>query len=133
MPVNGRVIFLADDDIEDREIIEETLLKLDPTANIQKVTNGQQAVDYLSSCPENDLPCLIILDYKMPMLNAVEVLERINQMSRFDDVPKVVWSTSRQPEHVQQCLDNGAITYYVKPYSNSDLISMAREMLALCK
>lgn len=129
MESKAKIIFLADDDPEDQEILKDALLRLDPTADIHSVMNGQQAIDYLVNCPEGDLPSLLIFDYKMPIFNATEVLEQIRDIPRLKQIPKVVWSTSNQAEHVKSCMDKGALHYFVKPTRTDELNSIARQML----
>lgn len=132
MPENSKIILLADDDPEDQEILEDMLLKLEPSVQIQKVDSGKQAVDFLLSCPEIILPSLIVLDYAMPVYNAVEVLEHIGRKSALQPIPKVVWSSSRQPEHVKTCMAKGALSYFVKPNKMAELTEIAKQMLAIC-
>jgi two-component response regulator ARR-A family len=127
-----KIILLADDDPEDQEILEEEILKQEPSAQIQKVDSGKEAVDFLLACADNSLPCLIILDYAMPVFNAAEVLDHISGKLLLRDIPKVVWSSSRQPEHVKRCMDKGAIGYFIKPNKMSELTAIARKMLDLC-
>lgn len=133
MAGKAKIIFLADDDPEDQEILKDAILKQDPAANIYSVMNGQQAIDYLVNCPDNCLPSLLILDYKMPIFNAVEVLEKIASIPQLQPIPKVVWSTSNQADHVRHCLENGADLYFVKPTKTEDLYNMARKMLDISK
>lgn len=126
-----KIILLADDDVEDQEILEDAILQLDPVTDVRIVANGQQVIEFLQNCPDVDLPSLIILDYKMPILNAAEVLERIHPNKRFQPIPKVVWSSSKQPEHVKNCIDKGAVSYFVKPNKMTDLAIIAKQMLAI--
>jgi len=133
MPDKTKIILLADDDPEDQEILEDVITRLEPSIEMHKVDTGKQAVDYLLSCPDDQLPCFIILDYAMPVFNAVEVLENICHDPRLAAIPKVVWSSSRQPEHVKTCKDRGAITYFVKPNKMSELTEIAKQMLAICE
>jgi CheY-like chemotaxis protein len=133
MPENTKIILLADDDPEDQEILEDMLIELQPSVVIRKVDSGKQAVDFLLSCPENALPGLIILDYAMPVYNAVEVMEHIARRSVLQSVPKVVWSSSRQPEHVKTCMAKGALSYFVKPNKMAELTEIAKQMLAICR
>lgn len=132
MPDKIKIILLADDDPEDQEILEDAILKLDPKAQLHKVETGKQAVDFLMNCPEPTLPCLIILDYAMPIYNASEVLQHIRDETRLMPIPKVVWSSSKQPEHVRTCIDKGARSYFVKPNKMSELHKIAEQMLAIC-
>jgi CheY-like chemotaxis protein len=130
MDSKAKIIFLADDDPEDQEILKDAILRLDPTADIHSVVNGQQAIEYLLNCPDNSLPELLIFDYKMPIYNAIEVLDRIQDVPRLKSIPKVVWSTSNQPEHVRSCIEKGALQYFVKPTKTDELNNIARQMLA---
>ena len=119
---------MADDDREDQEILIEAILQLKPDTIINTVFNGQQVLDQLNSTTPEDWPSLIILDFKMPKLNATEVLERIVEV----DVPKVVWSTSTQPEHINRCKELGALHYFVKPNSRLELNEMVQELFHIC-
>lgn len=133
MDVKPKKILLADDDPEDQEILEDAIRQLEPVAEMHMVENGKEVLEFLEHCSDRELPELIILDYKMPVLNAVEVLEHINQASRLKSIPKVVWSSSRQPEHVQNCMEKGAASYFVKPNKLSELTKIAEQMLAFCR
>src|SRR5262245_20778051 len=93
MSTKAKIILLADDDVEDQEILEDAIKNFEPVTEIKLVANGQQVIEFLHNCRDVDLPSLIILDYKMPILNAAEVLERIHQNIRFQSIPKVVWSS----------------------------------------
>jgi CheY-like chemotaxis protein len=124
-----KIILLADDDPEDQELLEDIMLKMEPSIRFKKVDSGKQAVDYLEACADSELPCSIILDYSMPIYNAAEVLELINHHPRLSAIPRVVWSSSKQPEHVKTCMDRGAMAYFVKPNKMSELTSIARKML----
>ena len=133
MQSNNLTILAADDDVEDLELIEDAILNAEPGARLYKVTNGNEVIKYLSSCPATHLPCLIILDYNMPELNGSQLLALISKQPRYNDIPKVVLSTSSAPFHVQECLKNGATEYFVKPDNMKDLYSIARRMLGFCR
>jgi two-component response regulator ARR-A family len=124
-------ILLADDDPEDQAILKEYLLEENPSLSIHCVRNGKEAVSWLNARPSEEIPSLIILDYKMPLLNGVETLMRIKETERFAGIPKVVWSTSDQAEHRKQCIETGAEHYFLKPVNSDDLAKMARQMLEI--
>jgi len=133
MPSTKRNILIADDDSEDLEILTEVFSQLDDHMSIHTVQNGGQVFRYLASTADDDLPCVIVLDYKMPILNAAEVLERIRNDERYSHIPKVVWSTSKRQEDINRCLDAGAREYFIKPSRTSDLRRMAGVMLDYCR
>ncbi|MBW8688362.1 response regulator [Chitinophaga rhizophila] len=133
MDSKAKIIFLADDDPEDQEILKDAILGQDPAANIHSVMNGQQALDYLLNCTSENIPSLLIFDYKMPIFSAVEILEKISGIPELQAIPKVVWSTSNQADHVRLCKEKGADLYFVKPTKTEELYNIAREMLCLLK
>src|SRR4051812_30135334 len=114
-------ILIADDDLEDVELIEEALLRIEPTVELQKFNNGKKAIDYLVASLDQELPCLIILDYSMPEINGSQVLFRIKDEVRYNLIPKIVLSTSNAPLHIHECIANGATEYVVKPDNMKEL------------
>ncbi len=126
-------ILIADDDPEDLELIEMAFADVDPTAVLVKRQTGREALDYLVGNQDGQLPCLIILDFNMPELKGSEVLSIISKQERFDDIPKIILSTSNAPLHVHECMANGATEYFVKPTSLAEINKMAKKMLGYCK
>jgi CheY-like chemotaxis protein len=129
MTVKQRKILIADDDVDDQDILKEAIVLLDNTLQIDTVDNGQEVLNYLSDCPETEFPSLIILDYKMPFLNAAEVLEKLAGNHRFSGIPKVVWSTSKHQDDANRCMRAGAKQYFIKPTQASQLKIIAMDML----
>jgi CheY-like chemotaxis protein len=126
-------VFLAEDDIDDQELLIEALTAYDETIRIQTATNGKRALIDLDNMDDNDLPSLIILDYNLPEINGGEMLKILKDNTRFSDIPKLVWSTSNSPQYKQICLNNGALSYFVKPSEISGIEKLAKEMMAYSK
>ncbi|HEY4154795.1 MAG TPA: response regulator [Puia sp.] len=124
-------ILLADDDVEDQDILKSIFTEKDLNVSIHCVFNGKQAIAYLEGCSPRELPSLIILDYKMPVMNAVETLERLKDNARLKGIPKVVWSTSEQNEHRKLSMENGAIQYFAKPNNQAELSDLPKQMLLI--
>lgn len=124
-------ILLADDDSEDLELIGESILSLQPEAELHTVLNGRAVIDYLGKLKDNELPCLIILDYNMPELNGSQVLSEISH-PRYQVIPKVILSTSNALAHMHECKVNGATEYFVKPNTMSGLNEIVGKILSYC-
>jgi CheY-like chemotaxis protein len=125
-------ILVADDDEEDLELIESAITDIEPAADLHKVTNGKAVLEYLNNQPDNKLPCLIILDYNMPELNGAEVLALIYKEKRYENISKVILSTSGTPAYIQNCISNGASEYFIKPNNMGDFVKIAKKMLDHC-
>lgn len=127
-----KIILVVDDDADDQELINEMISQIDNEFRVDVINNGAQVFQYLSKSSESNYTCLIILDYKMPLLNAAEVLEKMKTDERYLKIPKVVWSTSVEPEHVKRCLTAGAKNYFPKPVMPKDLKAVLKAILDFC-
>lgn len=125
-------ILLAEDDLDDQELILHAFGEVSPTFTLHIVNDGKEVIDFLATTCDNKLPCLIVLDYNMPQLNGAQVLQKLTTEERYKHIPKIVLSTSSNPKYIQDCLGKGANAYWVKPDSYSELVVLAKEMLHLC-
>ena len=126
-------VLIAEDDIDDQEILKETIREINPLVEVLLVSSGLKAVKTLEIAADGDLPHLIILDYNMPELNGAQVLEALAGHQRFIHIPKVVLSTSSSPYYKSACLDLGAQGYFTKPSSFTELESLMRTILDFCR
>jgi len=105
--------------IEDQTAIRELLavvLQSDPTYKIVgECGNGQEAVDL---CLEQK-PDFIILDAKLPGLNGVEILKRLNKQLR--NVRVLVFSGFENPMLVREMLEAGAHGFIEKTAGLNEL------------
>ncbi len=125
-------ILLADDDLEDLELIEDSIKLIEPSAILHKEYNGKAVLDYLARISDKELPCLIVLDYNMPELKGSEVLAELCVQPRFTEIPKVILSTSSSWIYIKECMDNGATEYMVKPTNWNDMENLSKKLLSYC-
>jgi CheY-like chemotaxis protein len=116
-------ILIADDDPEDQEMIIDLLRERLPDAGIKSVHDGREVMDWLSDCAGDELPGLMLLDYKMPGMTGADVLRATEQDPSYKLIPKVIWSTSGNPDYIGICMRHGALQYFVKP---NDLAGLGR-------
>ena len=126
-------IFLAEDDLDDQELLIETINDLDPLVCVKAINNGKKAIQYLQGLSEKEVPCLIVVDYNLPELSGAEVLESLQPLHQFTNVTKIVWSTSNSPVFEKICIALGAKAYLVKPNDISGIERMAHLLLEFCK
>ena len=126
-------ILLADDDMEDIELMEAAIHELEPDSQINIVKSGRSAIDFLASTTSNELPCLIVLDYNMPEMNGVDVLKVIAGEQRYSKIPVVILSTSKSEYTARECMEHGACEYFIKPNNVKELEGIGKRMLSICK
>jgi len=125
------IILLVDDDVDDQELLTEEIHKLEPAILVKQFYNGMQVMEYLFKM-EKEPPCLIILDYNMPVVSGLEVLEKLAKVPHLQNVPKIVWSTSSSSAYQNKCLQTGALKYIVKANDLHGLRKIASEMVTAC-
>lgn len=125
-------IFLAEDDVDDQEFLEDAIRSIDPNVLLTSFTNGAKFIEHIEKTTDEHLPCLIVLDYNIPEINGAEILRRLNESSRYQHIQKIIWSTSNSALFIKTCLDLGAKDYMIKPSSISGIREIAEKLLRWC-
>lgn len=122
-------ILIAENDMEDFEEVHEALREFNRDVDLVHVRNGKEVMDYLDACAGDQLPSLVVLDFNMPMVNGLEVLVKMGKEARYQELPKVMYTTSNAPFHRSICLQAGAREYFVKPNDYKELPGIVRNMV----
>lgn len=128
----SKFILLGEDDADDQDMLKEVFYSIDNSFILLFVNNGREVLSALEKLRDDQMPCLIVLDYNMPGLNGSDILTELKNNDRYEDIPKVVWSTSGADKFKNLCLELGAADYVIKPSNNQDLEKIARYMLSFC-
>ena len=114
-------IFLVDDDPDDRDLFCAGMQRRYPHINIHIFQDGNELLDFLKNCSLCVLPACMVIDYKMPLLSAPQVLLATGKGTRYVGVPKVVWSRSTRKSDIEECLGLGASLFVTKPETMEQL------------
>ena len=132
--MTAKNILLADDDPEDKSIIQDAMETLHSADVMRFADNGQHAWELLEQyCAKDFVPCLIVLDLNMPKMNGAQTLAKIKDDSRFKNIPVIIYSTSINPLEKERCLSLGAHAYFTKPISFNESVETAKKFLAFCE
>ncbi len=129
-------ILLVEDDRDDVFIFTRALENAHITHPLCVVTNGQEAVEYLThkgkySDPEKyPLPFVIFLDLKLPYLDGFEVLSWIRQQPTLQSIVVVVLTGSDETRDHQKAYTLGARSYLVKPPQAEDIRQFMDSMVS---
>lgn len=107
-------ILVADDDFEDRTIMNECFRFLGHNDAVKFIEDGTALINYLAQNGTDDIS-LIILDLNMPKINGTETLRMIKDIPSANNIPVVIFSTSINEIEKRNCLQLGAKEYIAKP------------------
>jgi len=94
--------------------------------NVLVAENGEDALDIIYKYK----PDLILLDIMLPRIDGYEVCEIVRLDPRYRDI-KIIFITAKGREvEIAKGLALGADAYITKPFSNTELVSKVKELLA---
>lgn len=126
-------VLVADDDVDDQYLLREAFSTTKFDREIVMVNNGEELLDYLNrrgkySDKDIPFPKIIMLDLNMPKKDGRECLKEIKSNPKFSKIPIVIFSTSNNPEDINQLYELGANSYITKPYSYNELVEIVEAL-----
>jgi CheY-like chemotaxis protein len=121
-------VLLADDDPDDRDFFCAAMQRLYPQVDVRSFSDGDELLEFLRNSRIQGLPGCILLDYKMPRLTGPEVLRATGTGTPYDQIPKIVWSTSTRQIDIDECLRLGATRFLIKPESGLQLEDLIKSL-----
>lgn len=109
-----KFILIADDDSDDIQLLSEAVHETNTTYSCIAVSNGEEALQFLNNCSIK--PDFIFLDLNMPKVNGKECLIRIKRNTDLDNIPVIIYSTTKQKKEVDELYKLGADFFLTKPY-----------------
>jgi two-component system response regulator len=114
-------ILVIDDDPAEVELLLRSLEELCPRESIAVARDGEEALDYLLARgpfrhrAAQPLPRFVLLEFKLPRVDGLDVLRAIRTSPRASTVPVVMLTSSADPREVEQCYHWGANSCVQKP------------------
>jgi CheY-like chemotaxis protein len=125
-------LLYVDDEENDALLLQIALEQAAIVVPLQLAANGVQALDYLlgrggfADRARHPLPQLVLLDFKLPLVGGLQVLERMREEPSLRAIPVVMFSSSPQPSDQQRARELGATDYWVKPTGMDGFIAVAK-------
>jgi CheY-like chemotaxis protein len=123
-------ILIADDDEDDRLLVNHALKQSRLYNNVRFVEDGEALLDYLyqrgpygapGAAPR---PGLILLDLNMPKKSGPEALQEIKADPNLRTIPIVVLTTSKADEEIYRSYDMGANSFITKPVTFAAMVEI---------
>jgi two-component system chemotaxis response regulator CheY len=111
-------VLIVDDSDVIRAMIARTLdLAQVPVGCVHHASNGREALAVL----EQEWIDLVLADINMPVMNGVEMIERMRERPDMADVPVVVVSSEGASERVSALVQHGVTTWVRKPFTPEEI------------
>jgi CheY-like chemotaxis protein len=114
-------VLIADDDPDDRQSLAEGFSRQNPQVRVHCVKDGKEALLFLCDRHSDELPNLIVVDFQMPELTGVELIQLLERDPRYEGMTKIIWSASIRDKDVGDCLQSGAEWFFQKPNDQGEL------------
>ncbi len=94
--------------------------------------DGAEALDFLFGTGKYEgrrqIPALVLLDLKLPIMGGLEVLKRMKEDSVTELVPVVVLTSSKEHKDVLASYRLGANSYVQKPVKFEDFVGAVQQL-----
>jgi CheY-like chemotaxis protein len=109
-----KVIYLADDDQDDRYFLRQAIKAANAATEIIEVENGLELLS-LFKLPVNTPASLILMDMNMPKMNGLETITALREELGINNIPVVMISTSSNTALIEKAYEAGANSFITKP------------------
>ena len=128
-------ILVVEDSDEDFATLMRIFRKIELVQPVTRCINAEDCFDYLYATgghagrQKEAMPALMLLDLNLPGTDGHGILRRLKAESPLKRLPVVIITTSNNPKDIQQCYDEGASSYLVKPVDYSTFEQTIRRLV----
>lgn len=131
MATSKHTIVYAEDDLDDLFILQQAFERHEHI-EVMHAPDGKIALVMLEEMVSvNFLPCLVILDINMPVMNGREALQAIRNHNGLHKLPVVLFSTSSSPADRAFAEDHAALLV-TKPVEFSNFERVVEQFIDRC-
>lgn len=128
-----RRILIVEDNENDLELMMDAISEHKLANNIDAVSDGEEALDYLHkrakfSARTSINPILIILDLKLPKIGGIDVLREIKSNEKLKLIPVVILTSSKEESDIIKSYSLGVNAYVVKPVEFDGFVNAVRQL-----
>lgn len=133
MPLTGTILHVEDRP-EDVFLLQYAFKRAEIQNPVQVAVDGQEATDYLAGAGKFadrarfPLPCLVLLDLKLPHKMGMEVLEWIRQQPSLKSLIVIILSSSIFEGDIERAYELGANAFLVKPANINTMAEMCKAL-----
>ncbi len=123
MKYNNLTIIIADDDEDDKALIQEALVENGIKGEkVILTSDGEELLNILPRYANN--PCIVFLDLNMPRKDGRRALAEIKSNEILKHIPVIIFTTSSSKSDITTSYKLGSNTYFTKPFNYQDLVNL---------
>lgn len=125
--MKDKTILLIEDNPDDEALAVRALQRNNILNEIAVVRDGRQALDYLLD-ESKPLPALVLLDWKLPKVSGLEVLQLLRATARTALLPVVILTTSQEEQDLLDGYRSGCNSFIRKPVDFGQFTEAMRQL-----
>lgn len=122
-------VVIIDDQATGRAILETIVKKISPDISCKSFADPLDALDECKQRP----PDLLITDYRMPIMDGIEVIRNFRRLSGCRDIPVVVVTIIEDRDVKYTALEAGATDFLARPFDHYECQARCKNLLRLYK
>lgn len=119
-------ILIIDDNTANVLLLSK-MLKIAGYINIKTLTDSREVLNEFSEY----VPDLILLDFRMPFMDGLEVIRALNSEKNYRNIPIIMISAENDKEYYEKAMAQGAVDFITKPFNYNDIISKVEKVLEM--
>ena len=126
-----KYILYAEDDHDDFDLMKKALTEVNPEIELMHVTSGYEVIKFLQEHDQNNYPCLILMDVKMPLMDGMETFNLLKIDDRYNQIPVILFSTSTSPRE-EKTIHQAGTDLIKKPAFYEEWLIIAKDLAKYC-
>jgi two-component system chemotaxis response regulator CheY len=119
-------ILIVDDSKTIRSVIKKTLLIAGvPTGDLYEASNGREGLQIM----KDNWVDLCFADINMPVMNGIEMIEKMLEDNMLETLPVVIVSTEGSKTRIEELFRKGVRAYLRKPITPEIIRNVVKEVL----
>ncbi|MBI4418786.1 MAG: response regulator [Ignavibacteriales bacterium] len=121
----SKVILLAEDDEDNRDLVQFVLMRSKMDIELVVAENGEEAV----KMAKERLPSLILMDMQMPVMDGWTAVPLLKADEQTKEIPVIAFTAQIKPEDRTRTHEIGCVEHYTKPMDPEELLTLIQKCL----
>jgi len=121
----SKVILLAEDDEDNRDLVQFVLMRSKMDIELVVAENGAEAVQLA----KKRIPNLILMDMQMPVMDGWTAVPLLKEDEQTKGIPVIAFTAQAKPEDRARTHEIGCVEHYTKPMDPEELLALIQKYL----